>query len=584
MLNRHYLDELSYLRDLGREFARAHPEIAGHLGESGTDPDVERLLEGVAFIGARIRQKLDDEIPELTHALIGCFWPQWLCPLPATVVVQASPARAEDRDHHHVPRGATVGSVPVQGVRCQFRTTSDIDLPPVRIERVELRLGAGAELRIGMCLPEGLSAATTPLTRLRLHCHGPFSLAAGLHRLLVRHATAVLVEDERGVRTSLRGAAVAPVVFDRESPLFAAPGAAFPAHLALQEYLACPQRLLFADLIGLQGLTRLGAARRWTLCLPLHDAPPNLPQVDATNLLVGCTIAVNLFEHDADPLIINPQRREYRLVAAELETRAVEIHSLVSVLGMVGGRQKTRPWHAHYQVARERGAGAQGTGEPGKDYGTYLLRRKPAIVEHGHDAWFATTSAHAEAEEILSLRLMCTNRRLPDALAPGEINHVGPLVPPSVRLRNLTKPTPGCPADLGGSQEWRVIAQLAGNLAGLADVGALRRLLELHHPRAHADQQARAALRRLVDALESFVIGPATRVVQGVPLRGLDAELTVHDDRLDGPGELHLLGMLLDSVLAEHAPMNAFTRLTVRGLGSGDLLAHTPRAGAAILR
>ena len=100
MLNRHYLDELAYLRDLGREFARAHPEIAGHLGEIGTDPDVERLLEGVAFIGARIRQKLDDEIPELTHALIDCFWPQWLCPLPATSVVQAVPARLEDRDHH----------------------------------------------------------------------------------------------------------------------------------------------------------------------------------------------------------------------------------------------------------------------------------------------------------------------------------------------------------------------------------------------------------------------------------------------------------------------------------------------------
>ena len=91
-------------------------------------------------------------------------------------------------------------------------------------------------------------------------------------------------------------------------------------------------------------------------------------------------------------------------------------------------------------------------------------------------------------------------------------------------------------------------------------------------------------MRRLSGALGDFTIGPATRVVQGVPLRGLDAELAVHDDRLDGPGELHLLGMLLDGILAEHASLNCFTRLTVRGLGSGDVLHHAPRAGAAVLR
>ena len=598
MLNRHYLDELAYLRDLGREFARAHPEIAGQLGEAGTDPDVERLLEGVAFIGARIRQKLDDEIPELTHALIDCFWPQWLCPLPATTVVQAVPARPDDRDHHRVARGATIQSQPVQGVRCQFRTTTDVDLPPVRIERVELRLGAGAELRIGLRVPEGLTAATVPLTRLRLHCHGPFSLAAGLHRLFIRHVTGVIVEDERGERRPLRGASVAPVAFDRDAPLFAIPGAAFPAHLALQEHLACPQRSLFVDLVGLQGLASLGAARRWTLCLPLHDAPASLPQVDASNLLLGCTVAVHLFEHDADPLSIDPQRREYRLQPSGMDARSAEIHSLVSAHGLVRGRPKPRLWHAHYQVARERGTGGVGgsfgvgsgvgSGAGGassdSDYGTYLLRRKPAVVEAGHECWFATTSPHAEADEVLSLRLMCTNRRLPDSLAPGDLDQAGPEVPPGVRISNLAKPTAGCPADLGGGQEWRVIAQLTGNMTGLSDVTALRRLLELHHPRAHADQQARASLRRMSEALESFTYRPATRVVQGVPLRGLDAELTVHDDRLDGPGELHLLSLLLDGVLAEHSSLNCFTRLTVRGTASGEVLSHLPRSGSAVLR
>lgn len=575
MLTRHYLDELGYLRDLGRDFAKTHPEIAGHLADAGTDPDVERLLEGTAFIGARIRQKLDDELPELTHALIECFWPQWLCPLPASVVVQATPARPEDRDRHHVPRGTTVASVPVQGVRCRFRTAMAADVLPVRIERVELRLGAGAELRVGMVLPEGLTAAVAGIDRLRLHCNGPFSLAAALHRLLTRHVSAVLVEDDKGMRRPLRDAALHPVPFNRNEPLFAAPGAAFPAHLALQEYFACPQRSLFADLTGLGGIAALGAVRRWTLCLQLADPPQGLPQVDAGNLLLGCTVAVNLFEHDADPLSILPERREYRLRPAGLDTRAAEVHSVLTATGLVRGRPRPRPWFLHHQAGRD--ASAAG-------HGTFLVRRRTAVVEQGHDSWFEVTSPHAESDEVVSARLLCTNRRLGDGLAPGEIDLLGADAPTGIRLRNIAKPTPGCPADIGAGQEWRVVAQLAGNLAGLGDVEAVRRLLELHHPRAHADQLARSALRRLVDALESFTVRPATRVVQGVPLRGLDAELLVRDDRLDGFGELHLVAVLLDGVLAEHAALNCFTRLTVRGVVTGDVLSLPPRAGAAVLR
>ena len=76
MYAKYYQDELLFLRELGREFSRANPDAAPFLAEAGTDPDVERLLEGFAFLTARIRQKLDDELPELTHALMEMFWPK----------------------------------------------------------------------------------------------------------------------------------------------------------------------------------------------------------------------------------------------------------------------------------------------------------------------------------------------------------------------------------------------------------------------------------------------------------------------------------------------------------------------------
>ena len=69
MFNKYYQDELTYLRELGREFAQAYPGVAPMLAERGGDPDVERLLEGVAFLTGKIRQKIDDELDRVRSAV-----------------------------------------------------------------------------------------------------------------------------------------------------------------------------------------------------------------------------------------------------------------------------------------------------------------------------------------------------------------------------------------------------------------------------------------------------------------------------------------------------------------------------------
>src|SRR5262249_18676828 len=76
VFNKYYQDELAYLRELGREFAQAYPQLAPMLADRGGDPDVERLLEGTAFLTARVREKLDDELPEAIHAIAELIFPQ----------------------------------------------------------------------------------------------------------------------------------------------------------------------------------------------------------------------------------------------------------------------------------------------------------------------------------------------------------------------------------------------------------------------------------------------------------------------------------------------------------------------------
>src|SRR5512140_3863614 len=131
--NRYYLDELTFLREMGREFAAAHPDAAHFLADRRSDPDVERLLEGFAFLTGRLRQKLDDELPEVTHSMMGLLWPHYLRPIPSITLMQFTPARGSTRERLVVPRGVEVDSVPVEGTPCSFRTSSSVALEPVEV-------------------------------------------------------------------------------------------------------------------------------------------------------------------------------------------------------------------------------------------------------------------------------------------------------------------------------------------------------------------------------------------------------------------------------------------------------------------
>src|SRR5215469_11450272 len=107
-----YEDELAYLRELGAEFARANPKLAPFLSREANDPDVERLLEGFSFLAARLRERLDDELPELSHGLARLIWPHYLRPIPPMTIVAFDAVASAAQSTTTVPAGAQVRSRP----------------------------------------------------------------------------------------------------------------------------------------------------------------------------------------------------------------------------------------------------------------------------------------------------------------------------------------------------------------------------------------------------------------------------------------------------------------------------------------
>ena len=138
----YYERELTYLRKLGAEFAQRYPKVASRLqleANKTEDPHVERLLEGFAFLAARVHRRLDDDFPEISEGLLEMLHPQLVRPVPSMCIIDMplGPAQGRLPGGYRVKRGSILQSRPVQGVPCSFRTAYDTTLWPLSITSAE---------------------------------------------------------------------------------------------------------------------------------------------------------------------------------------------------------------------------------------------------------------------------------------------------------------------------------------------------------------------------------------------------------------------------------------------------------------
>src|ERR1035437_759405 len=141
----YYERELTYLRQMGGEFARKYPKVAGRLlldPEHCDDPHVSRLLEGFAFLAARVHRRIDDDFPEISEALTKIIHPGYLRPIPSMTIVecQRDPAQGKKTTGMRIPRATPlVTKATVEGLPCRFLTAYDVDLWPFSVATAEWR-------------------------------------------------------------------------------------------------------------------------------------------------------------------------------------------------------------------------------------------------------------------------------------------------------------------------------------------------------------------------------------------------------------------------------------------------------------
>jgi type VI secretion system protein ImpG len=573
MFSRLYQGELAFLRAMGKAYAEANPTTAGLLAERGSDPDVERLLEGCAFLAARVRERIEDSIPEMVHDLSELLLPHYLRSVPAATIVEFTPVPGALRARLRVAAGTEIASAPVEGTRCRFRTTADLDLLPVSVQDVALdqAIGATPALRVQLhASAQALPAVLQP-DGIRFFVQGELPFASTLLLWMARHLREVEVRSAKGT-VRLPAASVRTVGFEPSFGLLPWPRFAPGGYRALQELFALPQKFLFFEVRDLQAASSVADERLEIVFRA--ERPPELPaRVSRDALHVNCIPAVNLFRTAADPVQVEALGEEHLLRAADLAPGHMEIHSVESAVGVpeVGERY---PYHAFTSFAH---------GTLGKDARYYRLRRALSPVDEGLDTWLSVSrpidAGIGPGPEVLSLDVVATNRSLPAQLKLGDVSQPTPASPTLAKFRNITQVTKPIRPPLGTELHWRLVAHLAANRAPLDGPDTLRELLELYNFQGLVDQQSGRANRLRIEGIRELAAAGARRVVEGAPVRGSRVSVLLDEDHFAGLGDAYLFACALDELLGAQVPINSFSELRVKLAPSQREYAFAPRSG-----
>lgn len=572
MFNRYFQQELTYLKELGEEFSKAHPAVAPMLSSTSTDPDVERLLEGVAFLTGLLRHKLDDEFPEIVHELIQLIWPHYLRPLPCSTIVAFTP-KPMLKQPMTVQAGVQLASVPVEGIPCFFQTCYDVEVHPLTLSEASFVETPGKPPAISL----GLELRDLPLSEwqpetLRLHLAGNVSHAADLYLILQRYLKQIVITPaEGGAPCMLPPNCLSPVGFSDKENIIPYPPNSFPGYRVIQEYTVLPEKFLFLDLGGWENWRSRGEGGQFEIRFELEELPFPAPRVKTEDFILSATPAINIFSHDADPIRLDHRKTEYLVRPGGAKSALYQVYSLEEVVGFVQGTAKERPYVPFDYFAADTQSGS-----------VYQVTRRTSPVRSGFDVFLSVTNpegAGRPVSETLSIKLLCTNGLLPENLQVGDISLPTSSSPEMVEFSNIRHPTVNVLPPLSGNLLWRLLSHLSLNYVSLANAENLRAILDLYVFEESRDKAAVLSNKKRIAGIEKVESNASNRLISGIMRSGREISIKARQDHFSSPGDLYLFGCILDHFLGSYASINTFTRLIIEDVVKGDIYRWPERIG-----
>lgn len=574
---RHYYErELEHLFEAGRTFGQVHRQ-ASHLAQRSGDPDVERLLEGFAFLSAKTHARLDAGQPALVQQLCQLIAPHLLYPTPSCTMVEfrSDPLRGPERCK--IPLGTEVLSRDISGIPLRFRCTQELCVLPIAIQDIELQSRGAQRSNLTLtlqCSPVG-SVRLQEQGFLDLFLHGEPSITAKLMFTLARHSEHLRIyhqQDPTNTLLELTSPRIELLGFAESNPLLPHAQGAWRGTGLCTEYFTLPEKFRQLRVHGLDAMQAQGGLTTLCLSFELKRDANELHPVHRDMIRLHCTPAINLFECDAEPIKQRALDRPSRIRAASLEPDQFELYD-VKTATLAPFAQDAR-----ITIAPRRAPGLV------EDTLQYVVQRRNNAQDHHLDAFLrivARGATPAAPRDLVTLELWGTHRNLPNELGIDDIQRSRHPIPSHLKVSNLTVPTQACPPQLQGDLQQRLFSLLSGQSSTHPSLARLGQILELCDPQTNRDTAPGRRNTQLRAVLRALSHHNTTCLVQGAPVRGRHSILDVDERGLD-PGEIFLFGQLIDELLADSVGLNGIQQTQLRLRSSQQELHWPPRSGMTV--
>ena len=602
-----YIDkELQYIRSLAGEMAARKPRVGSRLkmresGES-TDPHVERLIEAFAVLTGRIRLKLDDELPEISDALLSTLYPHYLAPTPSMSIVQfkLSAGQADMVNGYLIePQELESETTPMHG-SCIYKTCAPLRIWPIEVTGATMlarqtrvpgsSIDSTGLLRLTLnCLGNGKVFAPMKIPKLRFYIAGQDHYAFALYELILNGTLNISISNPGASDTTpprwLGSGALSAAGFEPQDAVLPFEPRSFQGYRLLSEYFCFPRKFLFFD-VDLSKVSLEGIGGAMAIQFYLEKSSDEIePHIGPGLFRLGCIPIINLFSRAAEPIDMNHVRTEYPVEVYSPQMQSFEIYKIENVTALPVDADPI-PYFPFYSVAH---------GSSGPMQHFWHASRRPAVPREGRDAagndMFVSLvdlgfKQATDAACTLQLSVSCTNRDLPVLLPGGEGRPKFTLVRGGVpSIHTLVPPTKPLRPELGRGVVWGLISHLLLNHMSLCDPAgkpdSLREILQLYNFTNKPEIKSR--IDAIVSVNSERTTARAGGGAAGGFCRGL--RVTLELDETGFPSkDCYLFASVIERFIALYVSINSFTQLVLKTQQrAGVVRKWPPRSGQEVL-
>ncbi|KTD65739.1 type VI secretion system baseplate subunit TssF [Legionella spiritensis] len=565
MIKDYYQRELKKIKQLSKEFSLNNPTLAPLLREQNNDPDVERLLEGVAYLTSQIQLKMDRQLPDLIDELTELFFPQYLRPIPGSAILQFIPKK-KLADRLLIKQNTEIASIPIDGTSCVFRTANDIIVEPVTINTIRYtetpQGNASIDIVCDLC---GISLDNWSSNSLKFFINQPFNQACDTYYLLLHHLKEIVVSAESSPPLTLPPNMLQPCGFKDTDTLYPAKHTSNPAYQLIQEYLNQPKKFLFLELTGLKQWIHRSNTQQFTISLIINQVPSWFSDIQAQDFVLHAVPILNIFKHDAEPIYLNHKKFEYPIIPSGNNPN-ITIYEIKKITGYRQYAKQQIDYVHALDFDKHR-----------KKNQYYTLHSRPSAVKDNKEwmlGFIYDFNDEIPSDETISVDLLCSNGNLASLLDIGDISRITDSSPENVTFSNITVPTSYIEPAFDDNRIWHFQSLLSLNFLKLMNKDNLIKIITLF---LHEQGENRRINVSRLQGIVSIKPQSTRRLYRRSMIVGTKISMVCDPEYYGSPGDMYLFGCILNEFFAINAPFNTFTHFEMINVKTKEIWEWTPR-------